>query len=195
MEQLVKLIEAASADSRPARLAYGEGKATFAINRRAGRTLKKGEPVDRSALVPVDHSVPVLQVTGAEGKVAAVLFGYACHNTTTPIYHYNGDYAGYAQIALEAAHPGATALFMIGCGGDSNPDPRGKIELAEKYGKSPAQVSLRWLIQQGAIVIPNAASEDHMRENMAVFDFEISPDDARMIDRIENKHRVVALDP
>jgi len=69
--------------------------------------VKKGEPVDRSALVPVDHSVPVLRVTDAQGKVAAVLFGYACHNTTTPIYHYNGDYAGYAQIALEASHPGA----------------------------------------------------------------------------------------
>ncbi len=137
-DKLVKLIEAASDDLRPARLAYGEGKATFAINRRAKRTSKKGEPVDRSALVPVDHSVPVLQVTDAQGKVTAVLFGYACHNTTTPIYHYNGDYAGYAQIALEAAHPGATALFMIGCGADQNPDPRGKIELAEQYGKSLA---------------------------------------------------------
>jgi neutral ceramidase len=66
-DKLVKLIEAASADLRPARLAYGEDKATFAINRRAGRTLKKGEPVDRSALVPVDHSVPVLRVTDAQG--------------------------------------------------------------------------------------------------------------------------------
>ena len=69
------------------------------------------------------------------------------------------------------------------------------VNLAGKYGKSPAQVSLRWLIQQGAIVIPKAGSEDHMRENMAIFDFEISPDDAQMIDRIEGKHRAVALDP
>ena len=137
-DKLVELIEAASADLRPAKLAYGEGKATFAVNRRAKRTSKNGEELDRSALVPVDHSVPVLQVTDAEGKLAAVLFGYACHNTTTPIYHYNGDYAGFAQIALEAAHPGATALFMIGCGGDSNPDPRRTIELAEQYGNSLA---------------------------------------------------------
>jgi hypothetical protein len=137
-DRLVKLIETASADLQPAQLAYGEDKATFAINRRAKRSLKTGEPVDRSDLVPVDHSVPVLQVTDAQDKIAAVLFGYACHNTTTPIYHYNGDYAGYAQIALEAAHPGAAALFMTGCGGDSNPEPRGTIELAEQHGKSLA---------------------------------------------------------
>ena len=136
--KLVELIGAAVADLRPARLAFGEGQATFAINRRTQRTLKKGEPVDRSVLVPVDHSVPLLQVTDEQGELTAVLFGYACHNTTTPIYHYNGDYAGYAQIALETAHPGTTALFMIGCGGDQNPDPRGKIEQAEEYGKSLA---------------------------------------------------------
>ena len=88
--------------------------------------------------MPVDHSVPVLRVADAQGKLVAVLFGYACHNTTTAIYHYNGDYAGYAQLALEADYPDATALFMIGCGGDSNPDPRGEIELAEQHGKSLA---------------------------------------------------------
>ncbi len=135
---LVKVIEAASADLQPAQLAYGEGEATFAINRRAKRTSEDGRPLDRSTLVPVDHSVPVLRVTDTQDKLVAVLFGYACHNTTTSIYDYNGDYAGYAQIALEAAYPDATALFMIGCGGDSNPDPRGKIELAEQHGKSLA---------------------------------------------------------
>jgi len=136
--KLVKLIETAAAKLQPAQLAYGEGQATFAINRRAKRTLKKDEPVDRSTLVPVDHSVPVLQVTDPQGKLVAVVFGYACHNTTTAIYEYNGDYAGYAQIALETDHPDATALFMIGCGGDSNPEPRGKIELSEQHGKSLA---------------------------------------------------------
>jgi len=137
-DKLVKLIETAVASMRPAELAYGAGAATFAINRRARRRFKKGEKVDRSALVPVDHSVPALRVTGQKGKLVAVLFGYACHNTTTPVYQYNGDYAGYAQIALEAAHPGATALFMIGCGGDCNPDPRRTIELAEQHGESLA---------------------------------------------------------
>ena len=69
------------------------------------------------------------------------------------------------------------------------------VSLAEKYGKSPAQVALRCLIQQGTIVIPKAGSADHMRENMAIFDFEVSPEDEQRIDRIEEEHRVVALNP
>lgn len=53
-------------------------------------------------------------------------------------YQYNGDYAGFAQTAIETAHPGATAMFMMGCGGDINPAPRGTVELAEQHGKSLA---------------------------------------------------------
>ena len=72
---------------------------------------------------PVDHDVPVLRVVGSDGNLKAVLFGYACHNTVTGFYTINGDYAGYAQ-ALEQAHPGAVALFLMGAGGDQNPYPR-----------------------------------------------------------------------
>ena len=43
-----------------------------------------------------------------------MLFGYACHNTTTGTMQFNGDYAGWAQEYLEAENPGAVA----GCGGD-----------------------------------------------------------------------------
>jgi hypothetical protein len=70
----------------------------------------------------------------------AVLFGYACHTATLggQFYRYNGDYAGFAQIAFEQAHPGANAMFIAGCGGDINPDPRGTLELAEQHGKSLA---------------------------------------------------------
>nr|HPG89491.1 hypothetical protein [Hyphomicrobium sp.] len=60
---------------------------------------------------PVDHTVPVLAARAEDGRLLAVLFGYACHNTTTAIYEINGDYAGFAQLALEQQHPGATALF------------------------------------------------------------------------------------
>ena len=67
------------------------------------------------------------------------------------------------------------------------------LGLAEKYGKTPAQVTLRWLIQKGAIVIPKAASTAHMRENLAIFDWEIAPEDEQRIDRIEPQHRIVEL--
>src|SRR5207302_619934 len=42
------------------------------------------------------------------------------------------------QIEIEKKHPGATALFWAGCGGDANPLPRSKLELCRKYGKELA---------------------------------------------------------
>ena len=49
-------------------------------------------------------------------------------------YRINGDYAGYAQSSLEAACPGATAMFAAGCGGDINPLPRWREGLGESCG-------------------------------------------------------------
>src|SRR4051812_42370080 len=85
---------------------------------------------------PTDPPVPVLKIAGADGKVRAVLFGYACHNTTLTgeVYQLSGDYAGFAAAEVEAKHPGATALFLMLCGADQNPNPRGTIELGRKWG-------------------------------------------------------------
>lgn len=129
-DRLVRLIEQACGTMRPAKLAYGVGKATFAANRR-GRYKPNG---------PVDHTVPVLRVTDEDDRLVATLFGYACHTATLggSFYLFNGDYAGFAQIAFEASHPSAMAMFMMGCGGDINPAPRGTVELAEQHGKSLA---------------------------------------------------------
>jgi hypothetical protein len=68
------------------------------------------------------------------------LFGYACHNTTLTqtSYQYCADYAGFAQQYLEADHPGMTALFLTGCGGDQNPYPRGTLPLAQAHGRTLA---------------------------------------------------------
>ncbi len=128
--KLVKLIEEASGTLRPGKLAFGEGEATFARNRRE-RDGAEG---------PVDHTVPVLRVSDEDDKLLAVLFGYACHTATLTgdFYQYNGDYAGFAQSVFELAHPGVTAMFMAGCGGDINPHPRGELELAKQHGESLA---------------------------------------------------------
>jgi len=90
---------------------------------------------------PVDHDVPVLKVTGGDGKPRAILFGYACHNTSTGFYPViSGDYAGYAQQYLEEAYPGSVALFMIGAGGDQNPYPRHSpsMEQPAQHGRTLA---------------------------------------------------------
>lgn len=136
--KLVSVIGAALGDLKPANLSYGTGKAGFAINRR--QFTAKGVQIGVNAQGPVDHEVPVLKVESPEGALRAALFLYACHNTTltATFYELSGDYAGFAQADFEKAHPGAVAMFMIGCGADQNPNPRSSLELAQKHGRSLA---------------------------------------------------------
>jgi hypothetical protein len=133
---MVDVIVRALGDLRPARLSWGKGTARFAVNRR--KPTPKGVVNDANPDGPVDHDVPVLAVRTPEGRLRAVAFGYACHNTTMQFYQWCGDYAGFAQAELEARHGGAVALFWMGCGGDANPLPRSKVELCRKYGKELA---------------------------------------------------------
>jgi hypothetical protein len=76
----------------------------------------------------------VLAVHKAGGRLAAVLFGYACHPTTLSFTKWCGDYPGFAQIALEKNYPGTMALFFNAGGGDQNPLPRRKVTYCEDYG-------------------------------------------------------------
>jgi len=137
MEQhLLEAMGGALADLAPARLAQGEGRATFAVNRRENTEAEV--PVMRAAGTPLrgitDHTVPVLAVYRAGDRLDAVLFGYACHPTTLAFTSWCGDYPGFAQILIEARHPGATAMFVNTCGGDQNPIPRRAVALCEDYG-------------------------------------------------------------
>ncbi len=133
---LLKLVGDALQDLQPSRISYCRARCGFAMNRRTpSATGYRNFPNPDG---PVDHDVPVLKVETPEGKLRAIAFGYACHNTTLGIFKFCGDYAGYAQQYLEEAHPDATALFVQGCGGDQNPYPRRTIELAEQHGRSLA---------------------------------------------------------
>jgi len=115
----------------PVGLAYAEGNATFGANRRA-QFLPPG---------PVDSAVPVLRVARADDRPLAIVFGYACHNTTLQagMTEFHGDYAGVAQRELELRHPGAQAMFLAGCGADVNPSPRGTLALVEQHGGALAE--------------------------------------------------------
>ncbi|MBI1784768.1 neutral/alkaline non-lysosomal ceramidase N-terminal domain-containing protein [Candidatus Sumerlaeota bacterium] len=125
----------------PCRIYYGIGRADFAANRR--RYTPDGIAGGVNPIGAGDHDVPVVKVVDQFGGVKAVLAGYACHNTTLDIQQFNGDYAGFAQIYLEKRLPGAAAMFVQGCGGDQNPEPRRKIELAEKYGEELGRAAMR----------------------------------------------------
>lgn len=67
------------------------------------------------------------------------------------------------------------------------------LALASKYGKSPAQLLIRWSLQMGNIVIPKTVTLGRLGENAAVFDFEISPEDMTEITRLGEvkKNRMV----
>ena len=123
-----------------ANLSWGSGSATFAVNRRNNKEADVPQLRAAGALKgPSDHDVPVLAVKDSSGKLLAVACGYACHATVLSGYAWSGDYPGYAQMELEAAHPGCIALFWAGCGADQNPIPRRAEELAVKYGKELAE--------------------------------------------------------
>lgn len=137
-DNLVSVIGAALGKLEPVQLSYGMGAAHFGVNRR--EPTPNGVKIGVNPSGPVDPDVPVIRVTGVDGTLKAVLFAYACHNTTLTgqFYQLSGDYAGFAQIELEKAHPGATALFMMLCGADQNPNPRSTLALAERHGKTLA---------------------------------------------------------
>ncbi len=63
-------------------------------------------------------------------------------------------------------------------------------EIADKYGKSVAQVILRWDLQNGVITIPKSTKEHRIAENATVFDFELTADDMKRIDSLNQNHRV-----
>ena len=132
---IVETVGRAIGDLAPARLFAGQGVTRFAVNRRNNVEGNVSRLRAAGALRgPVDHAVPTLVVRDADGALKTVVFGYACHNTTLSFNEWCGDYAGFAQAALERSHDGAVAMFFAGCGADQNPLPRRTVELAQRYG-------------------------------------------------------------
>ena len=62
-------------------------------------------------------------------------------------------------------------------------------ELGKKYGKTPAQVILRWHIQMGFVVIPGSKNVDHIRANLIIMDFELTADEMAKISMLDKGER------
>lgn len=65
-------------------------------------------------------------------------------------------------------------------------------EIGEKYDKSASQIALRWLIeQQNVITIPKASSEEHLKQNIDIFDFQLTDEEFQRIDQMPKDRRII----
>ena len=78
----------------------------------------------------------------------------------------NGAFAGLGQGAVSYTHLVLTAI-------------------GQKYGKSAAQVALRWNVQRGVTVIPKSVHKERMEQNLAIWDFALSDEDMKEIAKLE----------
>lgn len=68
-------------------------------------------------------------------------------------------------------------------------------QLSKKYGKSIAQVTLRWNLQKGVVAIPKSSRKERITHNAQIFDFEISEDDMTLIDGLDRNYPVIGPHP
>ena len=66
--------------------------------------------------------------------------------------------------------------------------------IGAKYGKSAAQIMIRWHLESGHIVIPKSTHEERIRQNIDVFDFKLTGEDFEAIAALDNEQRV-GFDP
>lgn len=190
VENVTQVVGEAIGKLEDVQLTWGNGTATFAVNRRTNT--EPTVPEQRTAGMlkgPSDHDVPVLAARNAAGQLTAVLFGYACHCTVLPIMQWTGDYAGYAQIELEASHPGAVALFWAGCGGDQNPLPRRTVEHARHYGRRLADAVDAVLLTSKMREVQGQLTTRYREINLA---FGPLPDRARLEEELASKDKFLA---
>ena len=67
--------------------------------------------------------------------------------------------------------------------------------MAEKYGKTNAQVILRWHVQAGNIVIPGSKNPDHIKDNFALFDFSLTAEEMAEIAAMDQQKRYYTSTP
>lgn len=84
-------------------------------------------------------------------------------------------------IVTEAWSPLAKARFL---------DHPVLVEIARKHGKTPAQIVLRWHLENEIVAIPKTVHEERMKENFSIFDFSLDPEDRRGLEALDRPHRI-----
>jgi 2,5-diketo-D-gluconate reductase A len=149
------------------------------------RGLEQAKAAGKARSIGVSNfEVPHLERLAAETDTVPSVNQIELHPTFTQprLRRYDRDHG----IATEAWSP-------IGQGGDLQNET--VTSLAEKYGKSPAQVVLRWHIQVGTIVFPKSATPSRIAENIDIFDFELADDDVAAISGLDTGDPGARLGP
>ena len=103
------------------------------------------------------------------------------------IYYQNNELQEYVKqygIIIESWYPFGGRGHT-----DENFNNETIIKIAKKYNKTSAQIILRWQLQAGYIAIPGSKNSDHIKENISIFDFELSDEDMKEIYNINEKRR------
>jgi 2,5-diketo-D-gluconate reductase A len=140
------------------------------------RGLEQAKAAGKARSIGVSNfQVPHLERLAAETDTVPSVNQIELHPTFTQpqLRRYHRDNA----IATEAWSP-------IGQGGELLKDEL-LTSLAEKYGKSPAQIVLRWHVQLGNIVFPKSVTPSRIAENIDIFDFELADDDVAAISGLD----------
>lgn len=94
---------------------------------------------------------------------------------------HNINLTAYCPLGAAGNHPGTPNLLQ---------DPV-LAAIAAKHGKSPAQVSLRWLLDRNVVVIPKSVRRERLEQNIDVLDFQLTPDERAQIDQLDKGARMV----
>ena len=103
------------------------------------------------------------------------------------IYYQNNELQDYVKqygIIIESWYPFGGRGHT-----DENFNNETIVKIAKKYNKTSAQIILRWQLQAGYIVIPGSKNPDHIKENISIFDFELSDEDMKQIYNINENRR------
>lgn len=113
-------------------------------------------------------------------KIKPAVLQVECH----PYYQQNElkKRVAHCQTVIESWYP-------IGHGDKALISEPAFTELAEKYGKSNVQIILRWHIQEGNIVIPKSTNPHHIKDNINIFDFELTDDEMAKIKALDKNQR------
>ena len=96
---------------------------------------------------------------------------------------------------LKANDMGLMAWYPLGHGDKALLEEPIFAALAEKYGKTAAQVILRWHVQSGHVVIPGSKNPDHIRDNFDIFDFTLTDGDMAEIAKLDKGVRYYTSTP